>query len=264
MKNKAVLLSVMLSLLFVACLEPKDGCLDEQALNYEITADRNCCCEYPGLIVNIDHEWDTLGFRIGDEFIVGQDTLVIEEMQYFLSGFILESANSVSYSVDELIEIDSPPVVVPDDLVLVRPSGAAARAGTFVHPEIQFSRLSFALGPTPEMQNIPPEAFPTDHPARVGAPVLFDTTGQKFCDFYIRVSRASDSNQSRSLLLNISENDFIQKSVDYNATVGFNLDIRLAVDYHAWFEDVDFFNDTNLQISSRLKENADVAIRIVE
>lgn len=264
MKSKLPLLAVTLCLLGGGCLEPQDGCLDERALNFDISADRNCCCNYPRLMLKIDHQWDTLTFVPGNQFLYNADTLVFEEFLFFLSDFTLGTSAGLSYRVEEQLVIDSPAIDRIDDVLLVQPPAADLIAGTFVYPGIQFDRLSFELGLPEELRTVPAASFPEKHPVRESVPKLLDSVSIEFVDVFFKVSGESVAGQSRSLLLKFPENVFLQNSVSIMSPVGFDTEIKLSVDYRKWIEGVNFLEDTNGEIMQKMLDNAALAILIEE
>ena len=54
----AVLL--LLATLTYSCYEPVEGCLDIAAVNFNASADEDCCCEYPTLRIQLIQRFETL------------------------------------------------------------------------------------------------------------------------------------------------------------------------------------------------------------
>ncbi len=48
---------IALVFFLAGCYEPKEGCLDPQAVNYDVTADEACadCCTWPSLRLSVKH-----------------------------------------------------------------------------------------------------------------------------------------------------------------------------------------------------------------
>ncbi|HMV23421.1 MAG TPA: hypothetical protein PKA71_03780, partial [Saprospiraceae bacterium] len=63
-------------LFFTACYQPKEGCLDINATNFDATADEECCCQYPVLQLKFKH------FASGNEFSAS-DTILNDFGQQF-------------------------------------------------------------------------------------------------------------------------------------------------------------------------------------
>lgn len=81
-------------LLLNACYEEQEGCLDPEAVNYEVSADINGGCVYPALSFSVDHQWGDSLFSYdslyrdveGDTFQIRFMGLFVRELEVDTGG----------------------------------------------------------------------------------------------------------------------------------------------------------------------------------
>lgn len=61
-KTKAIYSAFLFLVALTSCYTPQEGCMDASAVNYDVKADINCCCQYPALKLNFTYRYDTLNF----------------------------------------------------------------------------------------------------------------------------------------------------------------------------------------------------------
>lgn len=97
-----VLVALMVISLFIACQDNKEGCLDPNALNLDVSADENANCRYPTLGLNISHRWitetpDTVSFVLGSSYVLASgDTLVPMMVDFYISDVALGGADGLA------------------------------------------------------------------------------------------------------------------------------------------------------------------------
>ncbi len=64
-RSRLILSSLLLGMAFTSCVMIDEGCLDPLASNFEVAADRDCCCEYPALTVSVLHRIDDQSLELG-------------------------------------------------------------------------------------------------------------------------------------------------------------------------------------------------------
>ena len=130
-----------------SCYTRKEGCLDNLANNYDVTADDACvtCCKFPALKLQIKH-------FLGDSIYRSNDTLIndngqkyiIEDVRYYLSEFSLFQSDSV-YHIREKIKTTDNLIIIDNDMKIMRSADASIDIGT-VSGYGRFDSLKFNLG----------------------------------------------------------------------------------------------------------------------
>lgn len=261
--NKALWgLGLLLAMSISACLEPEEGCLDESASNYNVTADRNCCCEYPQLILRFTHRWDTLDFSPGGFYPHNGKVLSFSRLQYYVSEIALRSGAEL-FPIEEVFSSDSLQASVIDDVILVQSNQSQHTVGTFVQPDKEMDSLVFRLGLGEEWDGAEPDLFEEGHPLHPASDSVYDASSGQYFTMTMQLRPDSSSTDEKALYLRFEDNVFLQKAVTLIPVRGFDPEIRIEVDYKIWMEDIDFENDGEDQIRQKLEENAEAAFSVV-
>ena len=149
MPNRNLLLFLSsVVLFFTACYQPKEGCLDINATNFDATADEECCCQYPVLQLKFKH------FASGNEFSAS-DTILndfgqqfrIPSFAFYFSDFEFTGTSGNKVQVSDTIRLPAPfdSIVLKKDIALVRAITSNALLGRFIQEE-SFTKLYFQVG----------------------------------------------------------------------------------------------------------------------
>ncbi|HMQ06448.1 MAG TPA: hypothetical protein PKC30_04055 [Saprospiraceae bacterium] len=82
--------------IFNACYEPVEGCLDPDALNYNVSADNMCeeCCQLPNLNIFFSFRDRERPITLGDTLDLSSGLFIIENFSFFLSDIQFYDQNS--------------------------------------------------------------------------------------------------------------------------------------------------------------------------
>ena len=94
-------------LILSSCFEPREGCLDIAAVNFNASADKDCCCRYPSLVLSVEQMYDTLLFRQDSVYVGTNGELFrIKKILFYLSDFQLIKAGEL-YQVSDTVHLQS-------------------------------------------------------------------------------------------------------------------------------------------------------------
>lgn len=118
--SKIILIaSVFLALVFAACQETEEGCLDLLSSNYNFNAVTECdsCCTYPNIIFNYRIDYDTLLSRaLLDTFHLDSgDSLILHNMKLSTGDYTFVGPN-FSYRIRDSLKVNE--LFVKDDYIL--------------------------------------------------------------------------------------------------------------------------------------------------
>lgn len=161
-----ILVKFIVAILFLeSCYNPQEGCLDTQASNYAIIADRSCedCCQYPELMIKMVHMMQDSSFDATDTFVnqMGQ-RYSIQDVRFYLAGFILKQQDT-ELKVRETLTPSNANLDITDDVVLWRSVDDKAVIGT-VKAHGFFQGLSFNVGIDSVMLNSIYDNIQSGHP----------------------------------------------------------------------------------------------------
>lgn len=137
--------------LIPACQEPVEGCLDIRATNFDPRADRDCCCQYPNLVLDLRYRAGGENFQLNTDFTLEDGQVVqFRKAAFYLSGIGLYSGDELFLPQDTVYVFSNASGVrdssaVPGNVFVVNRSGFSIVAGTFT-TEGSFDRLRLVAG----------------------------------------------------------------------------------------------------------------------
>ncbi|MEL6925330.1 MAG: MbnP family protein, partial [Bacteroidota bacterium] len=162
--------------LLVGCYEPVEACLDLQATNFEVTADRACsdCCTYPTLSLSFSHKVDSNFLSNEDVYLnrVGRPYR-IESVVFYISNVQLVDAAGNGYGVEDQIELLALNngveewLELEDNFLLIERTTRNVTLGEF-RSSGDFVGLRFFVGINAPANNANPASLPDGHPLSIG------------------------------------------------------------------------------------------------
>jgi hypothetical protein len=228
-----------------ACFEPQEGCLDIAATNFDASADKDCCCEYPQLVLSLDQ-------RFGDEIFLNDSIYLgdgghpfrIKSVAFYLSDFqAFQNGNTLAVSDTLTLQTfaentnDTLPALFTDDFLLVRRTPIDYAAGTF-RPDGAFERVRFRLGLGSTAQRVVPSLAPTSHPLYLQPDSLWASRGAGFVWLQAVVVRdTAAATLPDTLRLTRAEvgDFFVDASGNFQHATGYNFRLTLRADFQKLF-----------------------------
>ncbi len=244
-----------LALTLVSCFEPQDGCLDIEATNFDASADKDCCCEYPLLVIEALHRYgsDTVQYLpdslyvndAGQIFRIKSVAFYLSEIQLFQNGGLLTVSDTVQLQTYSSTGSDTTKETFTDDFLLVRRTPVDNPTGDF-RPAGTFEKVRMRLGLSDDAQRVIPRLAPVASPLRIQGDSLWygPSTGYVFLQAVV----VRDSTQStKPDTLAFTEADltgfFIEQTGSFvHASGGYDFRLKLGIDYKKLFEGINWTN----------------------
>lgn len=266
-------------LLLPACYEPKEGCLDAQATNFDLEADEACsdCCEYPTFQLALQHRIVLIGqeakrFSTDSVYYDGSgQPFRFENIRFYLSNLRLVRADGTEVPVSNTIELDlydasgmPRKATVEDNFLLANPIFEQTYTiGNFRESGSSFEKIRFAVGIEGVANEAIPDSLPDDYPLGRIEPALdlhFDQdSGYVFS--HIELFRDTTSADTIPVVLRIGTTPYLRvvelslPSGGYTPTDGFNTLLTLRVNYVEWFQSLNIRQDTPAQMIEKIVQN---------
>lgn len=261
---------ILLSLCLSACFEPKEGCLDISATNFDASADNDCCCEYPKLVLTVNQVYDTLLFRNDALYADANGHLFrIKSVAFYLSDFKL-TQNSVPYQVSDTLTLktfmgnDTSSQLFVNDFQLVRRSLVLYEIGTF-QLDGTFEQVAFRLGLSPEAQKVIPTKAPDGHPLEAQTDSLWRGQSQGFVFLQALVVQDTFPG-TKADTIRIMEADLGQKFItatgSFNHPTGYDFPLVLKVDYKKLFDGINWSAHDIPAWKTKIISNLDAAFSV--
>ena len=113
-------------LLFQSCNTRIEGCLDINAKNFDLDAEKACddCCEYPPIFLSLSPKWNDQNFATQDTlFDINGDSFKIVDLKYILSSISWNGTEGTVYSIDSAeIDCGTNTILYTPDILLINPA----------------------------------------------------------------------------------------------------------------------------------------------
>ncbi len=261
--SSSLLLWAVLSL--AGCYEPIEGCLDVNAVNYDLRADRNNSedCVYPQLRLSVQHRYtkqDTLlRFSLDSVYLDRQgNPFRLGSLRYYISNFHLVFQNGQEVGVEEMLEVlitqpdgTTSPRLIEDNFSLVSPTitqnytiGTLPEAGAV-------QEIRFAVGVEGLANRAEPNSFPETHPLSLQNGSMYFGPDSGYVFHRIELFRDTIATDTIPEVLRIGTEPYLREvrlPASFKKERGFHLAVTLQVDYKLWFGGIKVEQDSPEQL----------------
>ncbi len=272
---RQLLLGSLLLVLLPGCFEPEEGCLDVEALNYDIDADSECdgCCVAPTMTLGVRHRFvvDDVVNRVFPHSSVFDPSTHLDdfgqafqfkEIRYFLSNLRLSRVNGTHLGALDslLIALDDGRVtstaVVENNFALVESSILSDYDIGRIRGNGSFTSLDFIFGVAEPADEALIGELPDDHPLNDSTMYISTKEGLLFLDMEIYTDTIAS--QRDSLRVQLDNTDLLSAlslPVDFMLNPGFNVEIVLQADYASMLQGVNVRSDNAATIRQKIVDN---------
>ena len=269
-----------LSFLFLfGCYEPKEACLNIDAVNYDVSADDPCadCCSFPALSLTLQHvvEWpeDTVSMRYGvyypaENAMFNRDSFLLDRARFFISNVKLVKEDGAEVTVTDTIRLtfsSGETRTFSDNFAKLDRAFFQARKLGIVKTEGVFKEIRFTLGLEEFLQqNEITSGLPTGHPLSNTDTIIYEKGVGLIPNLLI--VRHDTVNVKDSLAFRFVNPISINLPLAQPFVIerGFNIKLTLKTDYSDWFAGVDFMNDSYVTIQQKISDNLPNVFSVTE
>ena len=267
MNLRLLFAALLAALLFSSCYTPIEGCLDTEATNFDASADEDCCCEYPQLILTIDNAWDTLIWKpdtayannLGQVFRVRDIVFYLSEMDLYQNGTALQISDTVQlFHYAAPTSNDTVKSAYNDDFLLIkRVPTTVYNVGTF-RPSGYFQQVKMRFGVNDEAQLVIPGKVPAGHPLGFQGENLYQgrDTAYVFARVLYNRDTVTGTPTDTVFFTRFDVGDlFIDQSGSFYHEPGFDFKLTLRADWQTLFNNVDMQNGDNTARKNQMLSN---------
>jgi hypothetical protein len=268
-------LILFLAALFIlsACYEPKEGCLDVTATNFDPGADEDCCCLYPQLKFRVFQKFGTRTWVPGDTVQTpAGEWFRLHGAAFYLSGIQLRQGAAAFQATDTVhLRVfaagggDTLSKTFLKDVLLVHPPvgtvdftiGTFSTLGTF-------DQLVFRVGLPDSVQRVVPSSARAGHPLALQSDSLWLGPDLGYLDGQLIFSRDSAAATVPDTLRFLPGELQLPLMFTGQVTRGIGQDLLfvLEVDYRRLFEGIDLSTGDPAAWKQQIAENLPFAFTI--
>lgn len=263
--------------IFSSCYEHEEGCRDTNALNYDVTVDKDCedqCCNYPNVNITFypiysPDNVDTNSFKVDTNSLLVteyNDTLRIKQLRVFFSNFSLINQNNQevrlynSLTIKENDESDNKKINYT--VVKLKATSSNYKIGTLSKNSI-YNKVLCKFGIDSLINHAIIDKSNHSSPLLQGSDSLHisNEEGFYFLKLIVEINRNTEKtifikgDRNLQILILSGELDFSERE---------NHIIPLELNINNWFKDINFSIDKEESISKKLFNNINYSFKILE
>ena len=229
--------------------------MDALAANFSVDADDDCCCEYPDLIFNVKHLYDSINFDLGQTYLNQFDQTFIPLDLYFHISDVALLRDDQWFTVDDRISLTTGQVQTfeePDDVTIFTRSGFRFAIGRFLNPGL-YSKVRFSIGLNEPEMNVDVKDLDDGHPLDTASNNLW-LQEEGYLKYFAQLVTDTTTRDTLNLISLASPSISIELSIEAVKERGDDLTIGLIIDYRHWFFNLDFLNDSDEMIREKIED----------
>jgi len=257
MKKKILKVAFFVLLLgaFTQCYEANEACIDFYASNYDLTADDACtdCCEFPDLIMQFSHRWDSLSFSTNDTLIDDfGNPFYFEQFSFFISEIELIDVLGESHYIEDsiLLSTNGNAAYYKNDFQLVSLDQSSYTIGN-VKIEEPINRVKFTIGVS--LGNIDFSELEDDFVLKENNDMYL--SGANFIPWRLELEKDTMTDVLSIIEAEISDNNVIEISKDLENTLGSDIRVPVNVEYRKILEGINMKGTDDAEIRQSIQNN---------
>jgi hypothetical protein len=244
-------------LVFMACEEPKPGCTDIRATNFDVTAAKtdNATCVFPKLVFQVAYVVGDSGYIETSSYknALNQSFKILRSATYLSDCQLLTFDGKIFKPIDSLtIFRQADTIKVLNSFAMIgRNNGFEFPIGTFEAVGKTFSKCRFNVGLTPEVNKTDATKMLTG-PLSIRPDSMYNRATKSY--IFNKIIVASGLNFKDTL--SVEMYNFIPIELTKNITTieGKDAVVRLQIDYLQLLKDVNFTDPQNI-IKQKIVDN---------
>ncbi len=256
---------------WTGCYEPTEGCLNIDAVNYNVAADDPCadCCTFPTLTLSMQHiaqsVSDSASFRYGVFYqdpanAFPDDSFLVDRVRFFISNVHLITDQGERIGLTDTLNLsfaDGTSLAVPDNFAKLDRDIFQARTLGTIRTQAVIEEVQFTIGLEEFLRDKEiSSGLPAGHPLSTSSDSLIYEDGVGYTSNLLIVRRDTMPTTD-SLVFRYFEPYTFQLPLASPLTVkrGFKMRLTLRANYLAYFAGVNFRNDSYQTIREKIRNN---------
>ncbi len=266
-----IIFCFFIALMFTySCGNRVEGCLDINAVNFDVEADKDCCCTYPDLILNFNHVFGDTIFRLGNEYSFElTDTFIVEELRILMSN-AHPVKEGVEYQVDDTLFVNvddglgQETLELEDNFLIMSPEQFSYSINSFSQPGT-YEGVVITSGLGGDARRIVPDSIVLkEHPLIPQTDTLWNETVGYFYWYLKVIPDKNEPDISREFIIHGENSSQITLSGTVFGDIGYDLEIDIEIDYENLLDGIDFEADNEITITQKLIDNLPLSLSLLE
>jgi hypothetical protein len=245
--------------IFTACEEPKVGCTDIRATNFDVTAAQSdkAACVFPKLVIQV-------AYTVGDSNYIetssykntlGQSFKIIRAATYLSDFQLIRTDGAIAKPIDSvLLYRQTDTIKALNSFAMIgRNNGFDFPIGTFDAVGKSYAKCRFSIGLTPNENKTDATKMQSGHPLSIRPDSMYNRAAKSF--IFNKIVVASGVNFKDTLNVEMTTLSPIELTKTIGTTEGQDAVVKLKVNYLLLFKDVNFTEAKNIT-TQKIVDNA--------
>lgn len=256
------ILTLIALVLVSSCGNVKEGCMDANASNFDVSADKDCCCTYPRMGLQFEYYNGDSPLSQAPLTDADGDTITINKLTFYLSGLHWKDAEDLEIRSDKRLWLflspgnfnDSTRSI--DDYYLVEVNNARIQDFTFTHP-FSLKRLALTFGVADSaLANQPRYMKDVNHPLAGRKDNMYDFDANQYQTLRLAYSINNSQQAPDTVFVDSKQSRFNTELIlNYHTVLGFDNYIIIRLYLNKLIEGIRFSTDDAASISEKLASN---------
>jgi len=257
-----IILPLLALMLLSSCGNVKEGCMDANASNFDVSADKDCCCTYPRMGLQFE-------YYNGDKLLsqaplidVDGDTITLSKLTFYVSGLHWKDAEDKEIRSDKRLWLflspnnfnDSTRSI--DDYYLIEAHNARIQDFTFTRP-FSLKSLALTIGVADSaLANQPWYMKNANHPLAGKKDNMYDFDAGQYRTLRMAYSIKNSQTDPDTVYVDSGQSRFkTTLTLNYHTVLGFDNYIIIRLYLNRLIEGIRFRTDDPEVISDKLAAN---------
>jgi len=246
-----------------SCGTNNEGCLDANATNFNVSADKNCCCTYPQMGIRFEfYNGDAVLSSSNPLVDAGGDTISIQKLSFYVSDLHWILSNDEEKRSDKRLWLylspgnynDSTRSI--DDYYLIDAVNNVAKDFTFYTP-FTLKKLRLTIGVADSaLANQPRYMKNINHPLAARTDSMYDYKASVYQTLRLAYVPYKSNGLSDTIYVSSSQaRQSFDLDVSFPTVLGFDNYVVIRMQVHRLIDGIRFREDSKQVISEKLAVN---------
>ena len=256
--NKIAYLLLILTPIITSCEEPKKGCTDIRATNFDVTAAESDVtgCTFPELVFQVTYTVGDSNYIETSSYknTMGQSFKIIRAATYLSNFQLIRTDGTIAKPIDSVLLYRQTDTIkaLRSFALIGRNNGFEFPIGTFDAVGKAYAKCRFSIGLTPEVNKTDATKM-TSGPLSIRPDSMYNRATKSY--IFNKIVVASGLNFKDTLTVEMTTFSPIELTKNIVTTEGQDAVVKLKVNYLLLLKDVDFTKSQNI-IKQIIVDNA--------
>ncbi|MDZ7876260.1 MAG: MbnP family protein [Saprospiraceae bacterium] len=257
--DKIPYLCLIFTSIFMACEQPKKGCTDIRATNFDVTAAESdkTACIFPQLVFQVSYTVGDSNYIETSSYknTLGQSFKIVRAATYLSDFQLIQTDNTIAKPIDSIFLYRQTDTIkaLNSFAMIGRNNGFEFPIGTFDAVGKSYAKCRFSIGLSSEVNKTDAAKMQSGHPLSTRPDSMYNRATKSY--IFNKIVLASGINFKDTLQVDMTSLSPVELTKNILTTEGQNAVVKLKVNYLLMLKDVNFTEAKNIS-TQKIVDNA--------